>query len=113
MICSFICHGICVFSASDRQLKYHGYPARIGYVLKGVGYDTLYEEDLNSGHWSMYLSRPNCYRISDKATQVHGLEGRIAYRLTRENVTNPRVQCDNWYQVGDRTQEHLPLVQIL
>ena len=80
---------------------YKGFPVHMGFAARGNNSRVHAIEDPNSGQWSTNSSRPNAYRVSERALQSHGLEGRLFYKLddNDDDFVIPRMKCNRWYEV--------------
>ena len=91
-----------LYSTTDLQHVYKGYPARIGVLAKLPTNNTWkILENNNSGHWSVHDSDLNAYRVSEKVMQEHGRQGFLLHRLDDnvDSFVNPRLKCNAWYEV--------------
>ena len=86
-------------------MKYKGFPARVGYHLRGENSSSSYEEP-SSGHYSTRPDQPNVYRLHERTVQDHGRHGQVLYRLDdneqneNETYVNSRRICQTWYEVS-------------
>ena len=93
------------FRAEDLVSRYHGYPAKIGYAIRGSNGTMRTQEHPQSGQWSVKTDRPNAYRVDSKQLQsFHGKKGHIFYRLENNapSFVNARQKCRDWYEVSTK-----------
>ena len=53
---------VSTFSTSDIQWLFKGYPARIGYAIRGADGQLHLHDNEHSGHWSIDANKLNAYR---------------------------------------------------